>query len=184
VTARDAAASVGDADAVLLDALSAELIALYGSTRALVAVDAADDRAALAFARSWRASLSGLGHRSAVLRAGALEDAEEFRVSVVRPYRAGRTPEGDAAPAVEPGWDAVGAAPDAAAVLLVAGGRLLRPALRDLWHYSVRLDTPGDASPGPEERAYAAASEPRRAASAVVDATTAATPRRLYLDAC
>ncbi|MCU1637007.1 MAG: hypothetical protein JWQ68_2246 [Cryobacterium sp.] len=90
---------------------------------------------------------------------------------------------------IEPNW--LTAPPDA--TLVVDGEFVNRPELRGLWSYSVWLegatrnaDGAGHLEYGQleEDVLYRAESNPRSAASVVVDLTDPAVPRRQFLDSC
>lgn len=94
---------------------------------------------------------------------------------------------------VEPQW--VTAPRDA--VLVVDGPFLLRPELRGLWNWSVRLETPpvpasttGIEPDEPDEpwrdahELYVREAEPRASASAIVDSSDPARPVRIFGDFC
>jgi len=91
------------------------------------------------------------------------------------------------------------------AVLIVDGIFLNRPSLRGIWHWSLWLDAPFEVTfarmagrdgtdPDPDARPnaryrrgqelYVRDADPRAAATAVVDNTDPAHPRRVFLDAC
>lgn len=91
------------------------------------------------------------------------------------------------------------------AVLIVDGVFLLRPELRGIWHWSLWLDVPVDVAaarmaerdgsdPDPwaasnaryreGQELYLRDADPRAAASAIVDNTDPAHPRRVFADSC
>jgi uridine kinase len=77
------------------------------------------------------------------------------------------------------------AAPDA--VLLLSGPPLAVPELRGLFNYLIFLEAPIGDQPGDLESAwdrYVLATEPRFAATAIVDTTDARAPRRVLADFC
>ncbi len=99
-------------------------------------------------------------------------------------------------PVVDPPW----ITGPADAVLVVDGAFLNRPELRGLWHWSVWLDADPvaaaerllllDGPAGLSERyrggqaLYEADANPRAKASAIVDNTDPAFPRRVFADSC
>ena len=131
-------------------------------------------------------------------------DYDTFRRVLVEPFRfAGSsgfiTDYFDVArdmPVIDPPW----LTGPADAVLVVDGAFLNRPELRGIWHWSawldadpaaaeariLELDGPAGFSPRyPGGQAlYEADADPRRVATAIIDNTDPAHPRRVFADAC
>lgn len=117
--------------------LSGEALALYGTARAVFAVEADDPAQAARFARSWAQQLEAAGRQVRVVaaeeaRQGAgdpdeqVPTAAQLREAIVRPHRT-QAPPGE--------------------VLLVHGSRLLDRERLGLWQYSVRLTDADTAIP-------------------------------------
>lgn len=71
------------------------------------------------------------------------------------------------------------------AVLVVDGAFLLRPELRGLWNWSVRLEAgPARSADDGAEALYRRETDPRAAASALVDNSDPARPVRVFGDFC
>ena len=71
------------------------------------------------------------------------------------------------------------------ATLIIDGRFINRPELRGLWNYSVFLDSaPVDGPDGDADRLYFAEASPRTQATAIIDNSTPATPRRVFADSC
>lgn len=183
------------------DALAAEILQHYGHGRVLVAVDglagtadfAEDLAAALRRAghQVFHASIAAF-HRPRALRYPAGSDAPEpgYDVDTLKrvltdPFRDGGTgsfvlaafdAQRDAP--IEPKW--ITAKPDA--ILLVDGALLQTPDLRGLWHYTVWVDTPAEATP--EQAAYLTRTKPAATATAIIDNSDAEHPRRRFADSC
>ena len=189
-----------------LRALADEILQHYGRGRMIVAVDGplrsgktafADDLAAVLRERGhrvFRASMERF-HRSRAAQDAFGEDTPEryyrygfdesaLRRVLVEPFRMGGStafvtavfdPARDAW--VEPKW--LTGPPDA--VLVLDGRFLLRERLSGLWDARIAVDgEPED----PADRIAYAASDPRLAASVVVDLSDPEHPRRRFFDSC
>ena len=189
-----------------LRALATEIMGRYGRGRTIVAIDGPDASGREAVADDLAAVLEERGHPAfrASLRYFQRSRAEQDRFGpetperqyrfghdysalrrvLVEPFRMGGStgfvtrafdPDSDAW--IEPTW--LTAPRDA--TLIVDGDFVNRRELRDLWSYSVLLD--GEA--GTEaDRLYRAENRPREHASAIIDNTDAARPRRVFFDSC
>ena len=204
--------------------LATEILGVYGLGRTVVAVDGTDARNRAAFADDlaavfdelehpvFRASLRDFRHsRAEQARFGAesperllryLYDFSLLRRVLLDPFRLGgstgfvtRAFDADRDTWVQPTW--LTGPPDA--TLILDGEYLNRKELRDLWSYSVLVETEGDAvrfGPGVDDdadpvnehvvadRLYRGAVRPRSRATAVVDLSNPEDPRRVFLDSC
>lgn len=71
------------------------------------------------------------------------------------------------------------------ATLIIDGRFINRPELRGLWNYSIFLDgEPADGPAGDADRLYFADARPRGQATAIVDNSEPATPKRRFADSC
>jgi uridine kinase len=199
-------------------ALAEELLQNYAHGRVIVAVDGADATISGPFADDLAVELRALDHdtfrasmadflqprvrrevRGADSALGFYEDAYDysaFRRVLLGPFRlAGSTGFStaffDAKRDVpfESKWETG----PADAVLVVDGQFLLRPELKGIWNFSVRLDsTAGEAveqaaEPPREagaEALYEREAGPRAAASAIVNVVDPEHPRRVFADSC
>jgi uridine kinase len=85
--------------------------------------------------------------------------------------------------AIEPVWRTS----PADAVLVVSGPFLSRAELRGVFNYTIFLETPAIAADATRQDAldiYTGVSEPRFAATAIVDTTNPDVPRRVFADSC
>lgn len=189
-----------------LRALATEIMGNYGRGRTIVAIDGtdasgresfADDlaavlrerehpafRASLRYFRRSRAEQDRFGPESLERHYRFGHDYSALRRVLVEPFRMGGStgfvtqvfdPDSDAW--IEPTWQT---APDDA-TLIVDGEFANRRELRELWSYSVLLDGEAESE---ADRLYLAEDRPREQASAVIDNTDAASPRRVFLDSC
>ena len=191
-----------------LRGLATEILHNYGRGRAVVAIDGADGsgraefaddlaevfdeyehpafRASLRYFQRSRAEQTRFGPASTdrLYRHGY--DYSTLRRVLIEPFRMGGStgfvtqefdPDRDAW--IEPTWLT---APDDA-TLIIDGDFINRPELRDLWSYSILLES--EAEPGTEaDLLYLAEVNPRGLVSAVIDNTDVTTPRRVFLDNC
>ena len=189
-----------------LRSIADEVLAHHGRGRMIVAIDGplrsgktelADDLAAVLEEREhavFRASMEGF-HRSreaqAVFGADTPDryyrygfDESALRRVLVEPFRLGGStafvtrvwdPARDAW--VEPKW--ITGPEDA--ILVLDGRFVLRPRLADLWDARIALD--GEPADPADEIAYAE-SDPRLAASVVIDNSDPEHPRRRFFDSC
>ena len=197
----------------LLDSLAAEFMHNYSKGRTLLAIDGAAGAGAGSFADAlatrlgrnghavFRASIGNF-HRPREARYLRGEDSAEgyyrdsfdyelFRRVLIGPFRMGGST-GFVAAAfdverdvqIEMEWQT--GAQDA--TLIVDGIFLNRPELRGLWNFSVWLDgiddNNGDKRREGGQALYVAESGPRARATAIVDNSDPATPRRLFADSC
>ena len=198
-------------------ALAEELLQNYAHGRVIVAVDGVDPAVTGPFADDLAVELRALEHdtfrasmgdflyprvrrdaRGADSAVGRYEDAYDysaFRRVLLGPFRlAGSTGFStaffDAKRDVpfESKWETG----PADAVLVVDGEFLLRPELKGIWNFSVRLDSfleeveeaeeqPRDAG---AEALYEREAGPRTAASAIVNVSDPDHPRRVFADSC
>lgn len=193
-----------------LRGLGDEILHNYGHGRTIVAIDGAlqsgktafgDDLAAVFTERGhpvFRASLEWF-HRSRQEQAQFGADTAEryyrygfdyslLRRVLIEPFRMGGST-GFVTKAfdprrgipVEPKWSTG----PIDATLIIDGRFINRPELRGLWNYSVFLEgDPADGPDGDADRLYFADAAPRERASAIVDNTEPATPRRIFADSC
>ena len=205
--------------------LASEILGVYGLGSTVVAVDGTDAAERAAFADDlaavfderehpvFRASLRDFRHSRAEQERSGPESPERllrhlYDFSLLRrvlldPFRLGgstgfvtRAFDADRDTWVEPTW--LTGPPDA--TLIVDGEYLNRKELRDLWSYSVLVETEADAvrfGPGGDDndsdpvnehvvadRLYRGQVRPRSRATAVVDLSNPDDPRRLFLDSC
>ena len=212
--------------------LASEILGLYGRGRTVVAVDGTDDAARTAFADdlaavlierehpAFRASLANFRRSRAEQERFGPESPERlfrhlYDFSLLRrvlldPFRMGgstgfvtRAFDPDRDTWIEPTW--LTGPPDA--TLVIDGDYLNRAELRDLWQYSVLVETADEAADtlsvvpvddagevhGPEDHAaeqaladrlYRTEVRPRSRAAAVVDLTDPARPQRRFFDSC
>ena len=209
---------------VFLRELATEILGVYGLGRTVVAIDGtdaaeraafADDLAAVLDEREhpvFRASLRAFRRSIAEQQQFGLEPVERllrhlYDFSLLRrvlldPFRLGgstgfvtRAFDADRDTWIEPTW--LTGPPDAS--LILDGEYLNRKELRDLWSYSVLMETEADAvrfRPGGGEetdavneheiadRLYRGQVRPRTWATAVVDVSNPDDPRRVFLDSC
>ncbi len=196
----------------LLRGLATEILHNYGRGRTVVAIDGSDGsgradfaddlaevfeerehpafRASLRYFQRSRAEQDRFGPESAERLYRHGYDYSALRRVLIEPFRMGGStgfvtqafdPDRDAW--IEPTWLTA----PADVVLIVDGDFINRRELRDQWSYSILLevDAEVDAGAGTEaEQLYLAEVNPRGLASAVIDNTEAAAPRRLFLDNC
>lgn len=183
-----------------LDALAREIVHNYPGGRVIVAVDGAAGIGTGPFADDLAAALRATG------REVARASIETFRRGRGAGPQKADDQGSDGQAADDRGahngadWDSdavrrdlvvpfrTGTAGPAAAMLVVDGVFLHRPALSGVWNYSVWLEgtSPGaipDVDAAEAER-YAAESSPRTAASAIVDNGDPEHPRRVFADSC
>ena len=204
--------------------LATEILGVYGLGRTVVAVDGtdaaeraafADDLAAVLDEREhpvFRASLRDFRRSRAEQQQFGPEPVERllrrlYDFSLLRrvlldPFRLGgstgfvtRAFDADRDTWIEPTW--LTGPPDAS--LILDGEYLNRNELRDLWSYSVLVETEADAvrfGPGGgdetgavneheiADRLYRGQVRPRTWATAVVDVSNPDDPRRVFLDSC
>lgn len=184
-----------------LDALAVEILQNYSRGRVAVAIDgfagtgAFADDLAIALRRAGHqvfvAAMNDFRHPR-VIRYAAGSDAPEagydtdsFKRALLDPFRDAGTGSFvlaafDAArdTPIEPKW--MTAKPDA--ILLNHGSFLLTAELKGLWNYSIWLETPTE--PTPEQATYLKRLKPRTAANAIIDASDAEHPRRVFADSC
>ena len=189
-----------------LRGLATEILGHYGRGRTIVAIDGTDARQRTAFAddlaavfeerdhAAVRASLRGFGRSRAELHPFGPDTPDRYyrhgtdhsalRRALIEPFRLGGStgfvtetfdPERDAW--VEPSWLTA----PADATLVIDGEFLHRPELRELWSYGVLLEGGAESEAG---RIYLAEAKPRERASAVIDLTDPAHPRRVFTDTC
>ncbi len=196
-------------------ALAEELLQNYAHGRVIVAVDGVDAAISRPFGDDLAVELRALGHdtfrasmadflqprvrrdaRGVDSAVGLYEDAYDysaFRRVLLGPFRlAGSTGFStaffDAKRDVpfESKWETG----PADAVLVVDGQFLLRPELKGIWNFSVRLDSAaGEPVEEPPREAGAEAlyereAGPRAAASAIVNVGDPEHPRRVFADSC
>lgn len=195
-------------------ALADELLQNYAHGRVIVAVDGVDAAVSGPFADDLAVELRALEHdtfrasmgdflyprvrrevRGADSAVGRYEDAYDysaFRRVLLGPFRlAGSTGFStaffDAKRDVpfESKWETG----PADAVLVVDGEFLLRPELKGIWNFSVRLDSAVEQAEEPPREAGAEAlyeqeAGPRAAASAIVNVGDPDHPRRVFADSC
>ncbi|TFD29079.1 hypothetical protein [Cryobacterium cryoconiti] len=204
--------------------LSTEILGVYGLGRTVVAIDGTDaaERAAFAddlaavfderehpvfraslrdFRRS-RAEQERFGPESPERLLRYLYDFSLLRRVLLDPFRLGgsagfvtRAFDTDRDTWIQPTW--LTGPPDA--TLILDGEYLNRKELRDLWSYSVLVETEADAvrfGPGEgdeagtvnehvvADRLYRGEVRPRSRATAVVDVSNPDDPRRVFLDSC
>ncbi|TFC90515.1 MULTISPECIES: hypothetical protein [Cryobacterium] len=204
--------------------LATEILGVYGLGRTVVAIDGADaaERAAFAddlaavfderehpmfraslrdFRRS-RAEQARFGPESPERLLRYLYDFSLLRRVLLDPFRLGgstgfvtRAFDTDRDTWIEPTW----LTGPSDATLILDGEYLNRRELRDLWSYSVLVETEADAvrfGPGDDEdvgavnehvvadRLYCGEVRPRSRATAVVDVSNPDDPRRVFLDSC
>ncbi|TFC85637.1 uridine kinase [Cryobacterium sinapicolor] len=204
--------------------LATEILGVYGLGRTVLAVDGTDAETRAAFADDlaavfeerehpvFRASLQNFRHSRAEQERFGPESPERllrylYDFSLLRrvlldPFRLGGstgfvTRAFDAARDtwIEPTW--LTGPPDA--TLIIDGEYLNRKELRDLWSYSVLVETEADAvrfgagvaddadlenEHTVADRLYRGQVRPRSRATAVVDLSNPHDPRRLFLDSC
>jgi uridine kinase len=197
-----------------IHSLAEELLQNYAHGRVIVAVDGVDPAVSGPFADDLAFELRDLDHdtfrasmadflcprvrremRGADSALGRYEDAYDysaFRRVLLGPFRlAGSTGFStaffDAKRDVpyESKWETG----PADAVLVVDGEFLLRPELKGIWNFSVRLDSPVEEAEesAPEagaEALYEHEVDPRAAASAIVNVGDPDHPRRVFADSC
>jgi hypothetical protein len=200
--------------------LATEILGVYGRGRTIVAVDGADAAARAAFAEDLVAVLGERDHPAfrASLRDFRRSRAEQDRFGpesperlfrhlydfsllrrvLVDPFRLGgsagfvtRAFDPDRDTWIEPTW----LTGPADATLIIDGEYLNRRELRDLWSYSVLVETEAepsdtdavdldDAEQAEADRLYRDEVHPRSRATAVIDLTDVTRPQRLFLDGC
>lgn len=210
--------------------LATEILGVYGRGRTVVAIDGTDPAARAAFADDlaavfderehpvFRASLAAFRHSRAEQERFGPEPAERllrylYDFSLLRrvlldPFRLGgstgfvtRAFDADRDSWIEPTW--LTGPPDA--TLILDGEYLNRKELRDLWSFSVLVETEADAPRLPAidgldvddldsveptdehaiaDRLYRAEVRPRSRATAVVALSNPHDPRRVFLDSC
>jgi len=197
--------------------LATEILGVYGHGRTVVAMDGTDALARAAFADDlaavlderehpvFRASLRDFRHSRAEQERFGPESPERllrylYDFSLLRrvlldPFLLGGSTgfvtlafDPDRDTWIEPVW--LTGPPDA--TLVVDGEYLNRKELRDLWSYSVLVetdtDTDTDGTMANEhtvaDRLYRAEVRPRSRATAVVDLSNPNDPRRVFLDSC
>ncbi|TFD31418.1 hypothetical protein E3T40_14325 [Cryobacterium sp. TMT1-19] len=204
--------------------LVTEILGVYGLGRTVVAIDGTDaaERAAFAddlaavfderehpvfsaslrdFRRS-RAEQERFGPESPERLLRHLYDFSLLRRVLLDPFRLGgstgfvtRAFDADRDAWIQPTW----LTGPSDATLILDGEYLNRKELRDLWSYSVLVETEADAvrfGPGGAEdtgtvtehevadRLYRGEVRPRSRATAIVDVSNPADPRRVFLDSC
>ena len=197
-----------------IHSLAEELLQNYAHGRVIVAVDGVDAAVSEPFADDLAFELRDLGHdtfrasmgdflqprvrreaRGADSALGRYEDAYDysaFRRVLLGPFRlAGSTGFSTAffdAKRDVP-YEAKWETGPADAVLIVDGEFLLRPELKGIWNFSVRLDSPVEQAEEPPleagaEALYEREVDPRAAASAIVNVGDPEHPRRVFADSC
>ncbi|RZU64656.1 uridine kinase [Microterricola gilva] len=193
-----------------LRGLADEIMHNYGRGRTIVAIDGAlqsgktafgDDLAAVLEERKhpvFRASLEWF-HRSRDEQAKFGEETAEryyrygfdyslLRRVLIEPFRMGGstgfvTKAFDPRRGIQvlPKWETG----PIDATLIIDGRFINRPELRGLWNYSVFLDSaPVDGPDGDADRLYFAEASPRTQATAIIDNSEPALPRRIFADSC
>ncbi len=199
--------------------LATEILGVYGHGRTVVAMDGTDALARAAFADDlaavlderehpvFRASLRDFRHSRAEQERFGPESPERllrylYDFSLLRrvlldPFLLGGSTgfvtlafDPDRDTWIEPVW--LTGPPDA--TLVVDGEYLNRKELRDLWSYSVLVETDTDTDTDTDgtmanehtvaDRLYRAEVRPRSRATAVVDLSNPNDPRRVFLDSC
>jgi len=187
----------------VFDALAAEILARSGKGRAIVAVDGALGTGTPAFAaglvdalrrRSHKTFLASLEdfHREVQKEVGTEYDVAGFgrsdydysllKRALIDPFLMGGTGfqlkgfDRDRNVPFQSKWDTG----PADAVLVIEGHLLLRPELRDNWHYTAWLRSDTVAV----EKEYEREARPRITATAIFDVTDGEHPRRSFADAC
>ena len=189
-----------------LRGLAAEILGHYGRGRTIVAIDGSDAGARAAFADDLaavfeesdhacvRAALQGFGRSRAELHPLGPDTPERhyrhgtddsaLRRALIEPFRLGgstgfvtETYDPDRDAWVEPTW--LTAPVDA--TLVIDGEFMHRPELRALWSYGVLLEGGAQSE---ADRIYLAEAKPHERASAVIDLTDPALPRRVFADSC
>ena len=189
-----------------LRGLSTEILHNYGKGRSIVAVDGAAGSGRTAFADDlaevfeerehpvFRASMKyfqrsaeeqdrfGDASPERTYRHGY--DYATFRRVLTQPFRMGVTTsfvtqsfDPDRDTWIEPTWQTA----PLDATLIVDGDFMLRRELRDLWAYSIRVDSGAETE---ADELYLAEVNAEALADALVDNTDPASPRRLFRDSC
>jgi uridine kinase len=190
-----------------VDGIVAEFLHNYRRGRTMISVDGDDPGAAARFAADLVERLGKAGHAAFVasidgfLRPRAERDARHpapealyrgsydydlLRRVLVEPFKLGgstgfvlRAFDDERDVAAELEW----ATAPADATLVVHGRFLNRPETRGLWSFTIWLEADGVERP-PAQDLYLEESDPRSAASAIVDVTDADEPRRVFADSC
>ncbi|MFT2817840.1 hypothetical protein [Leifsonia sp. A12D58] len=189
-----------------LRALSTEILHNYGRGRSIVAVDGAagsgrtafaDDlaevfeerehpvfRASMTYFQRSREEQDRFGEASAERTYRYGHDYATFRRVLTEPFRMGvttsfvtQTFDPDRDTWIEPTWQTA----PLDATLIVDGDFMLRRELRDLWAYSIRVDSGAETE---ADELYLTEVNPEAIANALVDNSNPASPRRLFRDSC